>query len=176
MIPNLSHYSNDLCPASRGAFSFKWSTKTKGERLLRLVVSPFRKLFLFFIELLSVLEKKESVINYNYDQLTYNIIELLEGMKFTKFSLKEIADKLNYSKNYLCRHFKNDTNTTINQYFNNMKIAESQKLLTQSDLSIQEVSDVLHFESVQYFSLMFKKHIGISPAAWRKEFSKKKYF
>lgn len=133
---------------------------------------------LLFIDMLSKMFEngnEEKTNNYN-DQLTERIIEELKKHIHEKFSLSLIADKLNYSRNYLCRHFKKNTNLSINQYFYQLKIEEAKKMLAKGDESIEFISDSLSFSNVQYFSLTFKKAVGITPSLWRKNAKNNLFF
>ena len=47
-----------------------------------------------------------------------------------------------------------------------MQLAE--KLLISTDEPLREVAQASGFADVEYFSRTFKKHHGVSPAAWRK--------
>lgn len=126
------------------------------------------KLELFFIDLIhSISETGESELEAHEDELTNRIIKLLIEYKKEKFSLDVIADNLNYSKNYLCGHFKKYTGYTISEYFYFIKINEAKELLTKTNESISSISNQLSFANVQYFSLLFKKIVGVTPSVWR---------
>lgn len=127
------------------------------------------KMELLFINLISSYSqnnKNEDTLASG-DKLTNDIINILNRMKSNKFSLDLIADELNYSKNYLCGHFKKETGQTISQYFYTLKINEAKKLLSNTNESISAISNQLSFINVQYFSLLFKKVVGVTPSAWR---------
>lgn len=135
------------------------------------------KLELLFINLISIngSNNRNEDITISEDRLTNEIIRILNEMKADKFSLDNIAEQLNYSKNYLCGHFKKDTGSTISQYFYTLKINEAKKLLSNTNDSISSISSQLSFINVQYFSLMFKKAVGITPSTWR-QYAKRKLF
>lgn len=131
---------------------------------------------LFFISLLNPKEN-ESLENHIYnDAVVDKVITELNTSKYEKFSLDKISKNISYSKSYLCRHFKKITGITIINYFYTLKIEEAKKLLLNSKHSIEETSDLLNFDSVQYFSKVFKKYSGLSPSNWRNLSSKRLYF
>lgn len=77
------------------------------------------------------------------------------------------ADKLCISTKYLtgiCRHVSGASAKTIIDRF---AILEIKVLLQSTELSIQEISDSLHFPDQSYLGRYFKRHEGISPKEYR---------
>lgn len=134
------------------------------------------RLELFFISIIGA--KKDLPLHRNeiYSPLSNKIIELLKRDVHLKFSLEKIAEELYYSKNYLCRHFKANTGYTINNYFYNLKIDKAKQLLTETDYNLYQISEALNFETLQYFSLCFKKYVGVSPSIFRKNANREGYY
>ena len=131
---------------------------------------------LFFISILNP-EESETLEYRKYDDPVVNkVIEELDKEKFKKFSLDRISKNVSYSKSYLCRQFKKFTGITIIYYFYSLKVEEAKKMLIHGDHTIEETSDLLNFDSVQYFSKVFKKYSGLSPSDWRTVSSKRMYF
>lgn len=131
---------------------------------------------LFFISILNP-EENEALEYRKYDDPVVNrVIEELDKEKYEKFSLDKISKNVSYSKSYLCRQFKKVTGVTIIYYFYSLKVEEAKKMLIHGDHTIEETSDLLNFDSVQYFSKVFKKYSGLSPSNWRTVSSKRMYF
>ena len=63
--------------------------------------------------------------------------------------------------------FRNETGRSPINYINHLRIDKARSLLTFSVMSISEIADYLGFSSIHYFSRMFKKHTGSSPAEFR---------
>ena len=57
------------------------------------------------------------------------------------------------------------------QYINEAKLARSRVLIRKSEHTISEISSMLGFNSIHYFSRKFTQRYGITPS----EFSKKIY-
>ncbi len=131
---------------------------------------------LFFLSLLNP-EDSEKLEYRKYDNPLINrVIEELDKEKYEKFSLDRVGKNLSYSKSYLCRQFKRVTGVTIIYYFYSLKVEEAKKMLMHDGHSIEETSVILNFDSVQYFSKVFKKYCGLSPSDWRTVSSKRMYF
>jgi len=58
---------------------------------------------------------------------------------------------------------------TINEYILNEKLEHSKLLLSATKMSIQEISEELHFGSRSYFSSSFHNYAGISPSEYRQQ-------
>ena len=71
-------------------------------------------------------------------------------------------------KSQLSKIFKDTTGKSIIEYYNNLKIAESKKLIREEQFSISEISDMLGYSSIHIFSRAFKKAVGFSPTAYKK--------
>jgi len=83
-------------------------------------------------------------------------------------SLDHLAAVTGYSKNYLCRIFRENTGMTINQYLNEVRIGKAVDLLAGTDLDLAEVAGRCGYNSVFYFIKAFKKRMGIPPGSYRK--------
>ena len=85
-----------------------------------------------------------------------------------KIQLYEIADSFHYSTSHICRAFKSKYKESIISYTLRNKIIEAAKLIEHGEKSFQEISDDLGFDSVQYFSTVFKKYAHITPKEFKK--------
>ena len=103
------------------------------------------------------------------EQLVERIEAYFRDNLSRSLTLQILADEMNISKVHLCRVFKKYRNLTPIDSFNRMKIDRARELLTRfSALPLQEISDMLGFSDVYYFSKVFKKIAGVSPSSYRK--------
>lgn len=98
----------------------------------------------------------DMLIKYMNDHIEENI------------SIEELCADLHYNRSYIYRQFKKTTGTSIMSYFNNMKIKRAKELLRETKLSISDISERLSFDNANYFSKVFKKHVGYTPSSYRK--------
>ena len=82
-------------------------------------------------------------------------------------SLDFYADKLCITPKYLTTISKSTTNVTAKEWINKYLILEAKALLKSTTLTIQEISDTLHFPSQDVFGKYFKRYCGISPKEYR---------
>jgi two-component system response regulator YesN len=83
-------------------------------------------------------------------------------------ALTSIANNLNISKNYLCSIFKQQTGENFLEYATKAKMERAKVLLKRHDYKVYEVSDMLGYKETTYFSKLFKKHTGHTPAEYKK--------
>ena len=67
---------------------------------------------------------------------------------------------------------KSFSGKTVNQWISEALIRESEILLRNPDLTIQQVADMLNFSDQSSFGKFFKKHRDISPLAFKRQFAK----
>ncbi len=82
--------------------------------------------------------------------------------------LAELADEAGLSAFHFSRVFKEATGMSPRQYVIKLRMDEACRLLKKSSLDVLEISSRVGYESVSHFSSLFKRHMGISPAAYRK--------
>lgn len=85
----------------------------------------------------------------------------------------DIAKKQNISPNYLSNQFKAEVGCTITDYIRSHRIDRALKLLSTTELSIQDIASQIGIEDASYFSKQFKKEIGMSPLQYQKMIRKK---
>ena len=87
-----------------------------------------------------------------------------ENFKNPEFNLKQLANYLYISPNYLSTIFKNNLNINFNAYLNNIKIEYALTLIYQGVSSIKEIAFASGFNDQSYFTKVFKKYNNISPS------------
>ncbi|WP_219835546.1 AraC family transcriptional regulator [Paenibacillus sp. R14(2021)] len=81
---------------------------------------------------------------------------------------KDVAAAVNLHPVYLQRIFKANMHMSITSYLAELRMEKAKMLLVQTDVPIIEIADYVGLNSRQYFSMLFKKLTGLSPAAYRK--------
>ena len=82
--------------------------------------------------------------------------------------VSDYADMLHISPNHLNKSVKLITNKTPSEWIRNTLINESKVLIFQTDLTIQQIAFELGIDDPSYFTRIFKKQEGVTPAAYRK--------
>ena len=96
------------------------------------------------------------------------IIRYLDNNFLHKITIEELAFIFRTNRSTLCKEFKNATGQTIVQYLSNKKLEYAKDKLINTEISIQELSDLLNFSSIPNFYSFFKKYLSITPVEYRK--------
>lgn len=77
------------------------------------------------------------------------------------------AAQLNLSAPYFNDLLKFETGKTLDEYFQTKRLEVAKKMLLKTDNTPAIIAQQLGYPNVQYFSLLFKKIIGIAPNEYR---------
>ena len=87
----------------------------------------------------------------------------------TKISVEQYAESLHISTNWFIRNFKQYMKISPAQYILSLRMVNAQSLLENTDYNIGEIAEIVGYENQLYFSRVFKKEYGVSPAQYRKK-------
>lgn len=82
-------------------------------------------------------------------------------------TLEQLAEEGHMNKYYLSHAFKREYGVSPINYMISRRIEESKYLLTETDLSMSQISQLLGFSSLSYFSQVFRRTQGTSPKEYR---------
>jgi AraC family transcriptional regulator of arabinose operon len=121
----------------------------------------------FFDFISSLIYSKDIDPHFQEDDAVSNSIEFMKTHLESIFSVEELALKHHLSTSHYSRLFRQKTGNSPIQYFNQLKIHKSCQYLYFTDKNIKEIGSELGFNDQYYFSRLFKKLMGISPAKYR---------
>jgi len=131
------------------------------------------------------LKSKQEVLNYEEKILTLFIslikrkvhnnvslpvsraIRYIDAHVSEKLSLSIIAEHVGVNKNYLSGLFKKEMNMPMSDYIQTRKVNESAYFMKYSDHAISEIAMLYGFNSQSYYTHVFKKVKGMTPAEYR---------
>ena len=82
-------------------------------------------------------------------------------------TLDLLAEEAHMNKHYLSHAFKREYGISPINYMISRRIEESKYLLAETDLSLSQISQLLGFSSLSYFSQVFRKSQSIPPMEYR---------
>jgi AraC-like DNA-binding protein len=128
---------------------------------------------LFFIEYIrqsrnpSSIDKSESgYIQERFEEF----VRLLETNIVSMKNVSQYADLLNMSSYQLNSITKTSVGKTVSDLIDEQIILEAKRYLLATPNQVKEIADHLGYEDPSYFIRFFKKHSGLSPDAFRKNF------
>ena len=86
-----------------------------------------------------------------------------------KLTVDMLCKKFYLTKPSLLAVFHREFNDSPGNYILSYRINIAKKLLRETPLSIQEISEKSSFTDYNYFSRIFRKKIGMSPSAYRRK-------
>jgi AraC-like DNA-binding protein len=113
------------------------------------------------------LNNAKSIEDLRYNELK-EVVEYINTHFEEEISLKVLSQKVNLSPNYFHKLFHQIIGITPNEYINKIRIEKSKEMLLKTRYSISEIAIRCGFDSLSYFSYLFKKKTEISPMEFRK--------
>jgi transcriptional regulator GlxA family with amidase domain len=107
--------------------------------------------------------------NHSDSKITQGQKWLYENFR-TRFNLDELARRLGMSPRNFIRRFKKAVGETPLAYLQKLRVAESKRLLEQDFRPIQDIAAETGYDDVLYFRKLFKRHVGVPPGAYRRQF------
>ena len=94
------------------------------------------------------------IVNYMLDHISGNI------------TIDEIVRYSGSNKTTIAKVFRNNFDMSIMEYFIHMKINTAKKYLREDNYNISQISDLLGYSGIHYFSRQFKNITGMSPTEY----------
>ena len=100
----------------------------------------------------------------------YNIKKILDYLNnhiYGKITIPELARQLDMSESSLKQLFARYRSGGIIHYYNLLKLKEARRLIREGQYNMAQISDMLHFDSPQYFSKCFKAVTNMTPSEYK---------
>ncbi len=111
----------------------------------------------------SLLPKKTSNSRLGEQIITYVNTYFAEPI-----SIQSIADYLNVSYSTITKCFKEETNMTLNEYINRVRISKSIELMRTKKETIYMIAELVGFTDYKYFIKVFSKYVQVTPNQFMK--------
>ena len=115
-------------------------------------------------EYVTAVEEFMSAYTSKDAKFTERIKEFLLASEKTAVSTENAADHFGFNKDYFGRLFKQKMGMTFGDFYKQFRILYAEKLLLSGRYKVYEVSAMLSFSSVDYFTTVFKKLTGKTPS------------
>ena len=102
------------------------------------------------------------------NELLNEIVIYINDKIYEQLTIEELCHKFSISRSSLQTLFKNNLDVAPKQYISDLKLKKSKLLIKESMYTISEISNMLGFTSIHYFSRKFKQQFGITPTDYAK--------
>lgn len=141
----------------------KEKLKIFGQYLLFFILNEFSTL-----ENLNIAESTTNKHAKNTEFIT--IKQFVQDNLHLNLQLEEVAEFFYMSGRNLSRLFTNYEKMTFTDYKTKIRMEKAIDLIHTTDKSIGEISQLVGFSTVQYFSNVFTKYMNISPQQYKKRY------
>ncbi|MCH6898773.1 transcriptional regulator [Escherichia coli] len=104
--------------------------------------------------------------------LAWKAQKLIRTQYHRPLSTALLARELYCNADYLGRVYRRVFHLTLTEAIHRQRVREAEKLLISEARSLTEVAALCGFNDVGYFRQIFRKHTGLTPAAWKRRYSK----
>ena len=103
---------------------------------------------------------------------TAYILSFIRSHVYEPVNIDDIAAAIGKSRSFVIRRCKEELGINVGAFIMRCRLEEARSLLTWTDRSLSEISNILCFSSQSYFQNVFKKKYGITPLEYRKKSQK----
>lgn len=107
------------------------------------------------------------------NKLVYDILIYIDINIKNKISINDLVSNLNYNRFYIMKLFKKEMHISINNYINIIKIYNSLNYINDN-INLISVALKSGFYSLEYYSEIFKKILGVNPSIYKKIINRNK--
>ena len=110
----------------------------------------------------------------DYSPIVQKTIIYINSNISAPLTLSSVASAMKVSSGYLSTIFKKECKENLTDYIAKRRVKHAAHLLETSHLQIQTVALHCGIVDAQYFSKIFKKHMGVTPKEYRENAKNKK--
>lgn len=125
-------------------------------------------LTLLFIHLFQTDRISKKVAESKSSAFCLNTLKYIAEHYSENISSLDAARAISYSHGYFCRRFKAEFEQSFSGYLTMYRISMSKILLKEKGYTVTDAAYSCGFNSTDYYSLCFRKLVGILPSEYRK--------
>ena len=86
----------------------------------------------------------------------------------SEISSSTLSETTGMSQWAISKLIRNACDCTVNEWLQQVRIEEAKRLLLETDMKVYAISEQVGYGSVDYFTGIFRKHVGTTPELYRK--------
>lgn len=103
----------------------------------------------------------------SHTQMADAIAYIHEHYSSAELSLGEVCQHVHLSLSYFSSLFKQETGLTFVEYLTKHRLSKAKELLLATGLKTYDIAERVGYQDPQYFSVIFKRRVGMSPKEFR---------
>ncbi|MGG1515978.1 response regulator [Paenibacillus oryzisoli] len=108
-----------------------------------------------------------------HNQTIERAVDFIQGNYAKDISLEDTARHVHMNASYFCSYFKMETGCSFVEYVTSVRMEKAKTLMMDAQLRLYEIAQLVGYQEVKYFSRLFKKRMGVTPAEYRQFFFRK---
>lgn len=129
------------------------------------IVGGYHAVPIIYLELITKLRKENDFTPIVNGMKQY----IMANYSCSDFSVENLCEEFKISRTYAWKLLKAELGISFRELLSSIRIAKATELMGDPVLKLYEIADKVGFNSQHYFSLAFKKELGISPEEYRKK-------
>ncbi|MBD2867398.1 response regulator transcription factor [Paenibacillus arenilitoris] len=121
----------------------------------------------------STVESMEWSVRQKQNRTIEKAVDFIRKNYAKDISLDDVAVHAQMSSSYLSTFFKQETGETFIEYLTRLRIDKAKTLMMNAQLRLYEIAQLVGYQDVKYFSRLFKRVVGVTPAEYRQFFYRK---
>ena len=101
-------------------------------------------------------------------RITDQVIDYIREHYTEDINRNMLSERFHFSPEYIGKMFRKDIGTSLNDYINSLRVEKAKHLLENTNTKVIDIALEVGFDTLPYFSSVFKKYTGVSPAEFRK--------
>ncbi|MFD2115344.1 AraC family transcriptional regulator [Paenibacillus yanchengensis] len=102
-----------------------------------------------------------------YSSLVYQAKLFIHDNLSHTLKINDVANYIHISERHLSRIFQKELGQSFSQYIKKERLRKASTLLSNTDLSLKEISEASGFKTVHYFTTVFSAEMGMAPGEFR---------
>ncbi len=98
--------------------------------------------------------------------LAQRIKDYLDEHYREKISLDSLSSAMGVSVSQIKRVFREQIGQSMVNYITSLRIAQAKRLIREGNLNFTQIAENVGYDSIYYFSALFKKHTGKTPSEY----------
>ncbi len=110
----------------------------------------------------------------NNSMIVKQLMTIVQSRYMEDLTIKQIADEVMYSPNYLSMLFKREIGQGFYDYLVSVRVNKAKKLLLEEQLKIYQIANAVGYEDAVAFIKRFRREVGCTPSQYRNEYQIKR--
>lgn len=142
---------------------------TSQQELLKLDTLDQVKLWYLALCERIIAERDKEAQSKNNKTIEKLVAYLQENYTNVNVSVEMLSQLVGLSPSYVRKIFKEETGRSVAEFLAELRFQQAKKLLLETDHPARKIGEMVGFGNTNYFYVLFKKHVGMTPDHFRRE-------